>query len=144
MSHALPPHRPGARGFTLIELCIVAAVVGILASVAWPSYRENLVRARRADAVAALTRVHIAQERYRAQHGGYAPSLSVLTGATSPASPEGHYDIALDAPMGDSVTVAALARAGGAQADDRDCARITLTLQGGVADHGPNARCWGR
>lgn len=141
---AAPPGARRSRGFTLIELCIVAAVVGILSSVAWPSYREHLQRARRADAVAALTRVHIAQEQYRARHGQYAPSLAALTGAGAPISPEGFYEIALDPPAGVTVTVAALARAGGAQAADRDCLRITLTLQDGVAEHGPHARCWGR
>lgn len=130
------------RGFTLIEVAIVAAVAALLVAVAWPSQKAQLQRARRADAVAALTRVHVAQEQYRAHHGLYAPTLAVLVGAASPRSPEGHYDIAIETVDGESVRVAAAAR--GAQAGDGECARLTLALNQGLADHGPSARCWNR
>ena len=48
------PGRPS--GFTLVELCIAAGVVAVLAAVALPSYRGHLLHAGRVDAVAALTR----------------------------------------------------------------------------------------
>lgn len=47
-------HTPIARGFTLIELMIVVAIVAILASIAYPSYQESVRKSRRAEAGAVL------------------------------------------------------------------------------------------
>ncbi|MBC7941844.1 MAG: prepilin-type N-terminal cleavage/methylation domain-containing protein, partial [Chitinophagaceae bacterium] len=55
-----------ARGFTLVEVAVVCAVCGVLAAVALPGYTGQLLRAGRADAVDALTRVHAAQARHHA------------------------------------------------------------------------------
>ena len=68
------PHpRPLSRhaGFTLIELMIVVALVGVLASVAYPSYREYVNKSRRAEARVALMETLQQQERYMSQHNTY-------------------------------------------------------------------------
>jgi type IV pilus assembly protein PilE len=134
--------RTRARGFTLIEVLAVAAVAGVLLVAAWPSQRAQIERARRTDAVAALMRVQFAQEQYRANHGLYSATLATLQGAGSARSPEGHYDIAIEGAQGEAVVIAAAAR--GAQAGDRECARLTLSLNQGLADYGPSSRCWNR
>jgi type IV pilus assembly protein PilE len=133
-----------AAGFTLVEITITLAVALILASAAWPSQEKSLQRARRADAIAALTRVQFAQEQYRAHHGIYAATLAALQGAASPRSPEGLYDVALTDASGGRVVLAAAARPDGLQARDADCARLTIRLDQGLADFGPSARCWNR
>ena len=51
-----------AAGFTLVELAVVCAIAGVLAAVALPSYQSHLLRAGRADAVDALTRLQMAQD----------------------------------------------------------------------------------
>lgn len=59
------------RGFTLIELMIVVAIVGILAGIAWPSYQEHVRTTRRADAQGALMGLAQAMERHYTENGTY-------------------------------------------------------------------------
>lgn len=135
------PARP--NGFTLVELCIAAGVVALLAAVALPSYRGHLLQAGRVDAVAALTRLQAAQEQHRSAHGLYAAQLGALRGV-GVVSPEGRYTVsmALNGPEGYRAT--ATARAGGPQAGDRECVELTLDVVQGFATPGPSARCWRR
>jgi type IV pilus assembly protein PilE len=132
-----------APGFTLVELCVVLAVAGLLAAAAWPSYQSQLQRARRADAVTALLRVQAAQESYRAHHGLYAAQLQALVGASASRSREGWYDLQLDG-SGDRYEARAVARADDAAAGDRACATLRLRVYEGIADFAPSARCWNR
>ena len=67
------------RGFSLIELMIVVAIVAILASVAYPSYRDSVLKGRRGEARAALAELMQQQERYMTQHNKY---LTFSAGAT--------------------------------------------------------------
>jgi type IV pilus assembly protein PilE len=59
------------RGFTLIELLITIAIIGILASIAYPSYQGSVLKTRRAEGKSALMQLMIAQERYYSQHNTY-------------------------------------------------------------------------
>ena len=59
------------KGFTLIELMIVVAIVGILAAIALPSYQNYVIRTKRADATGALMAATNAMERYRANNFTY-------------------------------------------------------------------------
>ncbi len=136
-----PARRRLPRGVTLIELSVTVAVVGILASLAWPSHLAQAQRARRLDATHALTTLQQAQEQFRLRHGAYATDLAQL-GRTGRLSPQGQYELAVVAAAPGRVTLAARARPGGDQRNDRDCAEITLALNEGVADPGPSGRCW--
>lgn len=135
---------PSTRGFTLVEVMAAVAVVGILAAVAIPSQLAQLQRARRADAIAALTRLQLAQEQYRAVNGRYAGDLALLATAGVPRSPEGLYQMAVTDPAVDGVTLVARARPDAAQHADSECPEITLRLNQGMADPGPSGRCWNR
>lgn len=66
------------RGFTLIELMIVVAIVGILAGIAYPSYMDHLRKGNRAQAQAFLMDVAQRQQNYLIVHRQYAPDLERL------------------------------------------------------------------
>ena len=67
-----------ARGFTLIELMIVVAIVGILAGIAYPSYMDHVRKGNRAKAQAFLMDVAQRQQSYLIVHRQYADSLTKL------------------------------------------------------------------
>lgn len=131
-----------SRGFSLVEVTVTAAIVGIVATAAWPSHQAQLQRSRRLDATSALTRLQMAQEQHRSRHGGYAQQLAALGGGTRSA--QGLYDLQLRADGPGRVTLAARARGDADQRDDHECPEITLVLDEGVADAGPHGRCWSR
>ena len=78
-------HPRGCCGFTLIELMIVVAVVAILAAVAYPAYRDSVLKGRRAQARAALMELIQQQERYMTQNNTYL-KFSNTSGTTNPAA----------------------------------------------------------
>jgi len=59
------------NGFTLIELMITVAIIGILASIAYPSYQESIYKSRRADAKGALLGFANAMERHFTETNAY-------------------------------------------------------------------------
>lgn len=136
--------RRHAPGFTLVELCVVLAVAGVLATIAWPAYQSQLRRGHRADAVTALLRLQLAQENYRSHHGLYASQLGVLVGAAAQRSSEGLYDIELLDAGGDRYEARATARTGSVVAGDTGCTVLSLQVRDGLADFAPSSRCWNR
>ncbi len=59
------------HGFTLIELMVTVAILGILVSIAYPSYRDAVLKGRRAEARTAIAELMQQQERYMTQNNTY-------------------------------------------------------------------------
>jgi type IV pilus assembly protein PilE len=118
------------RGFTLIEVMIVVAIVAILTALAFPSYTEYIRRGHRAEARAALLQASQWMERAATATGTYPPTASFPTTLTTIKS--GRYTIAVASPpasaaSGTAYTLTATP-AGGQQGDK--CGNYTLTHTG--------------
>lgn len=72
------------RGVTLIELMVVVVIIGILASIAYPNYREFVARAKRTEARAALLKIATNQEKYYLQNNIFTTDLTALGFNTNP------------------------------------------------------------
>ena len=135
--------RRNARGFTLMELMIAVAVVGILASVAVPSYREHIAASRRADAKSALLAAAQAMERTYTERGTYAGvTLGGTTGISPATSPQGYYTLSITSQDADGFTL--LATRAGAQVGDK-CGNYTYDQAGEqnvVSATYTKAKCW--
>jgi type IV pilus assembly protein PilE len=131
------------RGFTLIELMIVIAVVAILAAIAIPVFTEQLRKSRRAEATRGLSDLQLRQEKWRNSHATYVGTDSSATDKTGLGLPiSDFYDFSLDSTAsGTGFKVKAVAKA--AQADDTGCATMTLQVAGSTVTKSPTTgRCW--
>lgn len=134
-----------SRGFTLIELMIVVAVVAVLAAVALPSYFDSVRKSRRADAIAEVSRVQQLQEQWRANNSTYnnadvssaATGLRLVAGTTVATNydiPSGYYNISLStASSATGYAVTATGKAGTSQTKDTNCQCMRVTWTGGNA-----------
>lgn len=71
----------GSGGFTLLELMIVVSIIGILATIAVPTYQASVVKAREAVLRQDLFTLRDVIDQHRADQGKYPPSLQALVSA---------------------------------------------------------------
>lgn len=140
---------PSERGFTLLELLIAVAISAVLCSLAYPTFRGQIEKSRRIDAIVTLMQAQMAQERWRANASSYGTLGEI---GIAGASRSGHYTLTLAAAS--STGYAILATARGPQARDADCRNLRLGVDGAglVYASGPDAsvansdalnrRCW--
>lgn len=118
------------QGFTLIELMIAVAIIGILAAIALPAYQAYVREARRSDALAGLLDLQRQQERHRVNNPSYAASASM----TMPISD--YYDFAVSGTGATTYTLTATAKS--TQTADTGCTTLTLNQ----ANAQTPAACW--
>lgn len=149
------------RGFTLVEMMIVAAVIAILAAIAYPAYTGQMLKSQRAEGKAALMRAAQLLERDFTQNGNYragGASLSTLYGAAAGVAIYSNPDNATSAALG-KFRIVYVPGAGAAPVDfilratpqatalaDSECPTLGVDSRGRhlVSDAVPAAgnRCW--
>lgn len=117
------------RGFTLLELMIAVAVVGILAAIAYPSYMEHIRKSRRAEAQGVLMDIAMRQQQSLLDARRYATTVAGLNIAV-PDQVSAHYTIEVSAPTSTGIpTFSATATPTGDQTKDK-CGTLGLDQTG--------------
>ena len=123
----------------MLELLIVVAIVGILAAIALPSWNQQVMKARRSDAVNSLLDLQLLQGRYFAEKGEYG-TLEDIRGSST--SNDAYYTMAISGPT--SAAFLGTATATGSQSSDTDCAMFCINEDG--PDHSSagcaTSACW--
>jgi type IV pilus assembly protein PilE len=136
------------QGFTLLELMITVAIVGIIAVVALPSYRQSVLKANRTDAHITMASLATLQERFYFTNNKYTGDFADIVDGIDAGDPvisdEGLYSIELLAGNISGWTMEATAI--GEQADDTACARMRVTSLGEKtsydSDDALTTDCW--
>ena len=155
----LQPGPNSARGYTLIELLVTVAIVGLLAAIAIPQYAEYVRKGRRADATATLQKLMNQQALYYANNGGTYTDIVANLGYTPSqannnqmASDAGHYNVSLgqcddgQTPLTECIQMVATA-AGAEQQKDLECSQIGINSRGRLfatskTDSNTTEDCW--
>jgi len=132
------------RGVSLVELLVVVAIIGVLASIAIPGYRRHVLRTHRTEAMAALLDLAVAQEKYYLQHDSYAGQGNLAAAppgglGLQAMTRHGWYAIGIAAGS-NADGYSATATAVGHQAVDTHCATFALDHAG--TRTATNADCW--
>ncbi|MEC5163028.1 type IV pilin protein [Janthinobacterium sp. CG_S6] len=152
-----PPRPFRAAGVSLLELLAVLVIVSVLAALTYPTFQHHVVKAKRAEAQAALMQLMQQQERYYSQNNSY---LTFSSASTDPdeklfkwwsgqgAAVASGYEIRATACVDDTIAqcVKLDAVPGTDKVDarfaDAACQTLTLTSTGDKSASGPSPRCW--
>lgn len=125
-----------SRGFTLIELMITVAVIGILAAVAYPAYLDQVRKARRAQAQATLLNISARQQQMLLDTRSYATSTAALN-VSVPNNVQQTYTISLTVGTATVPTFTATATPLGSQTADK-CGNLSINQMGSKSP----STCW--
>ena len=135
------------QGITLMELMITLVIVAIIMAIAYPSYQDQMEKARRAEGREFLLRIAAAQERFYTNNNRYSNSFTTVAagglGVTSNMSERGHYQVNVVLSAGNQeYALTAVPQA--TQASDTTCANLTLNSRGvrGASGTAGAAGCW--
>lgn len=131
-------HHKEERGFTLIELMIAVAVIGILIAVGLPSYNSAMRKSHRGEAQAVLMDIATRQQQMLVDTRKYVATVAELN-MTVPTKVSARYTVAIALGAGPKPTFTATATPIGEQAKDSSCAPLLSIDQNGTK---LPANCW--
>ena len=108
------------RGITLLELLVTMVVIGVLASLAWPSYQSWMTKGRRSEAIGHLLSAQLKQEALRVTSGAYSTDFSQLGGDLTD-----HYTYSTSV-SGSTYTLTAQPKSTSPQRFDTGCTSLTI------------------
>ena len=136
-----------SAGFTLIELMVTIAIIGILAAIALPSYQEYIAKSRRAEATAVIVEAGQFMRRYYSANDSFTTTLP--TGLTNiPRDQSTNQNYTVEASVSTtSFTITATVQSTGPMAADK-CGSFSFTSQGaklntkGAVTNDVISGCW--
>jgi type IV pilus assembly protein PilE len=121
-------------GFTLIELLIVIAIIGILGSIAYPSFQSHMIKARRGDAQTELVKAQLKQTSLHILNPSYTSNLASVGLPTS----TDYYDFRIYSVSAITYSLEAKAISTASQNNDTGCTTLTTDQD---SNH-DNPDCW--
>mgnify|MGYP001817920961 CR=1 FL=1 len=130
------------RGITLMELMIVVVIIGILAALSYPNYREFVARAKRSEARAALLKIATNQEKHYLQNNTFTSDMTDLGFNADPYTTDsGTYSVRITSADASNFT----AEADYIPADGEEGKCNLFTIDGrGQKTSDPDTDCWTR
>jgi type IV pilus assembly protein PilE len=150
-------------GFTLIEILIVVAIIGLVAAIAYPSYRQYVLETRRSECASSLMQLASALERFRTANNRYdavdtSGDMLICASGNPPCAPANTlftdrcpadgsdpqtYDLRIDNATANTFTLAAEPVSGKVMKGDPECGDLTYDSTGRkAAEFGTVEECW--